>query len=269
MTASGGGAPSLRATREDVLRPASIAACHKQLRPRAGPELTMRRAKSACGASESTALRKVRSAGERGAMKSVERVECADIFVGRLHALEIVAVDQALARLAVAARPRASRRDFLHPRHRNWRRARRTARPDARSRRENHTAMHETVDTAAIEAVDRHPVDVEIALAQHLADARDDSFRASAPPRYRHRPELQVDRARHCPAADASAPIGRNGTAGRTRSAARSGDHPPPSGHRRSGICPRRCAPLNSSPRRSRMVERAPSAAITQAASRR
>ena len=42
---------------------------------------------------------------------------------------------------------------------------------------EDHAAMHEAVEPPAIEAIDRHPFELEIALAQHLLQTRDDALR--------------------------------------------------------------------------------------------
>ena len=76
-----------------------------------------------------------RSARECGDMKSVERVEWPIFSSAACDPLDIVARDQCRRRPPLAALPRASRLDSPHPGCRNWRRARRTATPDARHRR--------------------------------------------------------------------------------------------------------------------------------------
>ena len=91
--ASGTGAPSLAAPANGVSSGVDSGVSYTVATDRR-PELTMRRANSALGASASTALRRRRSASECGAMKSVERVEWQDVLVRRPPALELVAVEQ-------------------------------------------------------------------------------------------------------------------------------------------------------------------------------
>ena len=63
----------------------------------------MRRANSACGASDSTASRNSRSAARMRRDEIGRAGRVADILVGRLHALDVVALDQALAAPAPAS----------------------------------------------------------------------------------------------------------------------------------------------------------------------
>src|SRR5690606_19485580 len=58
---------------------------------------------------------------------------------------------------------------------------------------EDHAAMHEAVDALALEGVDRHPVELEIAMADDRLDARDDVLRLLLLLGIRIPAELEVD----------------------------------------------------------------------------
>ena len=88
-----------------------------------------------------------------------------DILVRGLHALDIVAFDQRLSGLADQ-----HRREFpgqvlgildagIGTTRAKWRDLMRGV------AHEDHAAMHEALDTAAIEPIDRYPIDPEIAVA--------------------------------------------------------------------------------------------------------
>ena len=185
------------------------------------PLLTSRRAKGWRLASTSTASRKVRltSLFGRDEVGAARRV--ADVLVGGRRALGVIAVEQALGRLARYDELELPRQvvDVLDA-------AVRAARAERRDqvRRvagEERAAAAERAQAPALEGVDAGPLDVEARLlAQHRAQPRQDPLRLLLLLRVGVPAELEIDAPDVVGLPVQQRRLVRDGTADRTRTSA-------------------------------------------------
>ena len=108
-------------------------------------------------------------------------------------AFGVIAFQQRFPARTGATHDRVSRQGFRRLRGLNWRRGRRTADLMRGIAGEHHPAVHEPLHPAALELVQRDPLEIELVMAEHTRDPRPYMVRALLDRRVGKGTQLQVD----------------------------------------------------------------------------